>query len=139
MAAQIFNRAFTFSVLVLGRRLQHTGPVASCSLELRANIVNAHFDDVGCYSVLGRPLITTDISHNHGPVVSDAHLGTMTVSNANPLRKAERGGEPGNRFAHVRIHKDWDDGGWRYGSVCLHGTFFSTFICRRIKYPLPLR
>lgn len=71
VAGEVFDRALPLAVLVLGRFLQHPGPVLTGPRKLRVSVRHPHLEQVGHDAWLGGLLLAMDVRH---PTVQAATL-----------------------------------------------------------------
>src|SRR6266516_8014504 len=126
VAGQVFDGAFPFAVLPVGGWLEHPGPVGSGPLVPGLDVVNPNLHHVGHDALLWRLLLTADVSHDHRPVLADAHLRPVTLADPGPLREAKRPAQPRHRLPYVRVDEHGDDRGRRNGPVGLHLSLHSS-------------
>jgi len=89
-------------------------------LELSVHVGDPHLDDVGDRALHRWLLLAPDVRDYHRTVLADLHLGTVVLTDPDPLHEAERFGEPRHRGTHVRVHEHRYHRGRWYRSVLQH-------------------
>ena len=121
MAGQVFQQAGALTVLVRPRFLEDACPEISRSGERCINIRNPDLDDVRHHAAAWCDLIGANVGDNDGAVLSNTQLSAMSVADAYPFAKAERGLQPHYGRSHIRIDHHRSHGGRRRGAIREHG------------------
>ncbi len=110
----------------VGWRLKHPGAVGSSPLVPGLDVLNPNLHHMGHNALLRRLLLTPDVSHDHRPVLADAHLRAVTLADPGPPGEAKRRAQPRHRLPHVRVDKHRDNRGRRNGPVGFHVSLHSS-------------
>src|SRR6202043_617147 len=104
---------------VVGRLRLDARTVRAGVLAVGARVVHADHHRVRGLTRTRRVAVTADIADDQR-TVAEGELGAVVLTDPDPLHKPERGAQPVDRLANVRVDEDGDDGGSRDRAVRLH-------------------
>jgi hypothetical protein len=119
MAHRVFSRVLALAVLEVGGLHQDLSAARPGVLAVGANVVHAHQYRVRDFTGSWGMLVPADVGDDDS-AVPDAELRAMALADPEALLEPERGAEPADRLADVRVSEDGDDDSRRNRAVWLH-------------------